>query len=162
MIKTLIIIIILLSAGLTLQSKTKDTVTVNSKKKLAPIKYELGISVGEPVKFNIVGVMHSEDFLWKLSAGYWNYPYGAQADFGVKLSEKEKSYSALCAGIGVIVYHPITKEFGLGNVYNYSTINYITNYYGFVLNFGLSAGTGIRNEISYAAILQVGYTYQFR
>ena len=128
MTKVLLTIIIIIFSVLTLHSQTKDTVNIDRIKKLAPIKYELGLALGTPGQLNLVGVKHSEDFLWKLSGGYWGYPFGLQADFGVKLSEKEKSYSALCAGIGVILNDPITKDFGFGNINNYFTINYLTNY----------------------------------
>jgi len=111
---------------------------------------------------NLVGVIHSENFQWKLSGGRVGFPYGAQADFGVKLSEKERSFSALCAGIGMIVYDPIVKKIGFGNDYKYFVINYIYSYYGFYLNFGLSVGKGVSDKITYLGLGQLGYAYQFR
>jgi len=39
---------------------------------------------------NLVGVIHSENFQWKLSGGHVGFPYGVQADFGYKIDEISK------------------------------------------------------------------------
>ncbi len=162
----------LLIAGLTLQSQTKDTVYVVEKDTVLiagpesivkPVNYELGLAIGRPGQLNLVGVIHSENFLWKLSGGHVGFPYGAQADFGVKLSEEGKTYSTLCAGVGFWVIDPIVKASGIDNIYKYFTINSTASSHGFYFNFGLSLGTGASTRrLSYVLIGQLGYAYQFR
>lgn len=169
MTKVLLTIVIIIFSVLTLHSQTKDTVYIVEKdtvfiaepeSKIEPVKYELGLLIGYPGRYNIAAIAHSENFLYKLSGGYFGYPAGGQVEVGYKIDEIDKTYYGVSGGVGIYAADPILKEFGIDNLREFFCINLIASAYGFYLSPGF-------NFYFYDLyfpnlVLQVGYTYQFR
>lgn len=169
MTKIFLTIIIIIFSVLTLQSQTKDTVYIVEKdtifiaepeSKIEPVKYELGLLLGYPGRYNIAAIAHSENFLYKLSGGYFGYPAGGQVEVGYKIDELNKIYYGISAGVGFYSIAPVAKQLGLDNLREYFSINSIISIYGFFVSPGLSVYLDNLNFPQ--LILQVGYAYQFR
>lgn len=166
---------ILFFAFISLQSQTKDTVYVVEDDKVYTIlknpqpknvKAELGFVIGTPGVTNLVIAAHTNDFLFKLTAGYFDAgSYGAQFDIGYKVFKEDETYQAIGLGTG---YSVITNQ--EEDYYNYTSqkrynwkylvLDYILNTRGFYLNLGLSAGVG--SFPNPQLMFQIGYVYQFR
>lgn len=169
MTKIFLTIIIIIFSVLTLQSQTKDTVYIVEKdtifiaepeSKIEPVKYELGLLIGYPGRYNIAAIAHSENFLYKLSGGFFGYPAGGQVEVGFKIYEIDKTYYGVSAGVGIFAIDPILKEFGFDNLREYFSIKFLVSSYGVYFSPGFSIDP---NDLYFPQLIgQLGYAYQFR
>jgi hypothetical protein len=178
--KSVIFTLLLFSfSSVGLLSQTKDTIYVvqkdtvyyvpTSAKSVDRVKAELGIALGTPSGLNLILAAHTNDVLFKISGSYLgNSLFGGQFDIGYKISEFNETYHGIGLGFG-FARLTTTEEESYGWDYyevrtrhhwEYVSLNYMLNTFGFYFNAGLSVGSGSFSNPQ--LMVQIGYAYQFR
>lgn len=157
------IIIIFIFSYMSLQSQSELT---ESSTDVNNTKGELGLVLGTPAGGNLIGSIHFDSMLLKGSLGYFGSGnVGYQLELGYKYKEYENTYHAVSVGVGYFDHDTFEySSFSYGKIkranrWQYVSINYIVNTYGFYFSGGLSAGTGTMSLP--VIMLQLGYAYKF-